>query len=76
MGVLAPVVEWVAEGALSKMPIVKNWTDDKTEGGCPLLHGIDKRLNKMLEDFDGYVRVSLHRCECWLLARKTQGNAI
>jgi len=56
---LAPVVEWVAEGTLSRVPIVKNLKekDGETADGYPMLHGLDNRLAELLKHFDDYVRL-------------------
>lgn len=56
---LAPVVEWVAEGTLSRVPVVKNLKekDGETADGYPMLHGLDNRLAELLKHFDDYVRL-------------------
>jgi len=67
MGVrsLAPVVEWVVEGTLSRVPVVKNLKDDEeTADGYPMLHGLDNRLAELLTHFDDYVRVCVCACVC------------
>ncbi len=53
---IAPVVEWVAEGTLAKLPVIKHLKDEETADGYPVLHGIDNRLAEMLQHFDDYVR--------------------
>lgn len=53
---LAPVVERVAEGTLSHIPLVKNLKDEHSADGFPVLHGIDSRLADLLNSFDEYVR--------------------
>lgn len=75
---LAPVVEWVAEGTLSRVPIVKNLKENASEDGYPMLHGLDNRLAELLKHFDDYVRVCVCVCNggwgaygaCLLLVRK------
>ena len=54
---LAPVVEYLAEGTLSRVPIVKNLKENESEDGYPMLHGLDNRLAELLKHFDDYVRV-------------------
>ncbi|EWM30207.1 hypothetical protein Naga_100003g169 [Nannochloropsis gaditana] len=52
---LAPVVERVAEGTLSHIPLVKNLKDEHSADGFPVLHGIDSRLADLLNSFDEYL---------------------
>ena len=54
---VAPIVEWVAEGTLAKLPVIKNMKDEDSADGYPMLHGIDSRLLEMLREFDDYVSV-------------------
>lgn len=57
---LAPVVEWVAEGTLARVPIVKNLKENESADGYPMLHGLDNRLAELLKHFDDYVRVCMY----------------
>jgi hypothetical protein len=72
-------MEWVVEGTLSRVPVVKNLKDDdETADGYPMLHGLDNRLAELLTHFDDYVRIKVcvfnrglgAREACLVLARK------